>query len=131
VHPGFIGGSIRLAGIAGDAGTDNIFPGCGATPLAWNHMVQIQFLAFENHTAVLAFVLVPFENIVPGKLDLFFGEPIKDHQDDDPWNPDFKRNSVDAFGMWLLVREITPSTKIKCMEFAIRIVKNHVGVSLE
>ena len=87
MHVGFLRGMIRLAGIAGNAGAHDIFPGCRATPITGNNVIQVQILAVKDLAAVLAGVLVALKNIVTCELDFFLGEAIEHHQKNHPWYP--------------------------------------------
>jgi len=88
MHAGFLRGMIRLAGIARNAGAHDIFPGCRATPITGNNVIQVQILAVKHHAAVLAGILVALKNIVSCELDLFLGQAVEHHQKNHPWYPD-------------------------------------------
>lgn len=103
VHADFLRGVVRLAGIASDAGADDVFPGGRAAAVAGNDVVKIQVLAIKRLAAILAGVVIALENVVPGELDFLLGQAVKDSQQNDSRNPDPERNGVDAFGVWLLL----------------------------
>ena len=74
-------------------------------------MVQIEVLAFEAATAVLASVAVALENVVPGKLYLFLRHPVEDHQKNDPGNANLKRDGMDNITLGVVFGKIPPLGK--------------------
>src|SRR5690349_25151159 len=77
MHPGFMRRPVRLDRIALDTRANDVFP-CGwSSPVTGDDMIQVQVLAIKLVTAVLAGVLVPLEDVVPGKLDLFLRQAVK------------------------------------------------------
>ena len=75
-------------------------------------MVEVQVGAVKQSATILAGVMIPLENVVTGKLDLFLGQTIKVEQDDDPRHADVQRDAVqhDRFGR--PDRQITPAGEI-------------------
>lgn len=108
-HSGCLGGFVALAGIAGDAGADDVFPGGGTTGLPRNHVVQIQVRAVKYFAAVLAGVLVSFKNVVAGEFDFFLGIAIEKPKEDYLGNPQSHGDSLEHFGVWVLRRKISPA----------------------
>src|ERR1043166_9534615 len=90
MHASLGGRAVGLARIAPDAGTDNVFPRGRTSPVSRDDMIQVEILPFENFAAILASVAVPLENVVPGELDFLLGQPIEEHQQNDPRNADFE-----------------------------------------
>jgi hypothetical protein len=76
----FVGKPIALPRVAGDAGANNVFPSCLAATIPWKDVIQIQIVSLILPATVLAGVLVPFEDIVPRKLDLFLWQPLEEQQ---------------------------------------------------
>jgi hypothetical protein len=76
-------------------------------------MIQVQILAVEYLTTILARVPVPLEDVMPCELDLFLRHPIKQHQQDHPRNADAERDRADAFGVRFLDGEIVPLPEIE------------------
>src|ERR1700678_3192193 len=62
IHAGLGGCPVGLVGVATDAGTNNVFPGRRAAPVARNDMVEVQILPVKNFAAILAGVFVAFKN---------------------------------------------------------------------
>lgn len=90
VHPGFLRRAIGLLGITRDAGTNNVFPGGGAAPVARDNVIEIQVFAIKSFAAVLAGVFVALENVVTREFDLFLRHVVIDHQEDDARDPNAK-----------------------------------------
>ena len=72
-HVRFARQTVALARIAGDARAHHVFPGRGPTLIAWNDVIQIEFVSIEKLTAVLAGVLVALKDIMARKFTSFFG----------------------------------------------------------
>ena len=113
VQAGFGRSAVRFAGVADDAGADNVLPSGGASPVAGNDMIQIQIFAVKNISAILAGVPVALKNIVPGELDLLLWQPIEHDQQDDARHADFEGDGMDAFGMRFLPASCERSTDSK------------------
>ena len=109
LHPRLVRQAIPLAGIADDAGADDIFPGGLASAIARQHMVDIELATLKMFTAVLAGILIPFKDIEPRELDLLFWEALKEAEDDDSRNADVKRYCLQH--PWLRIGDgkITPA----------------------
>jgi hypothetical protein len=58
-------------------------------------MIKIKILPIENFAAILAGVLVSFENVMPRKLHFLFREMIKYGEQNDAWNSNPKRDRID------------------------------------
>ena len=104
--------SIALARITWNTRAHHIFPGGGSATVAWHDVVKVQIVAIEKMTAVLAGVLVPLENVVPGKFDLLLGKSIEKEQHDDTRNANLERNRRDQFMIGSIGRKISPAFKI-------------------
>ena len=77
-HSRLVGQTIPLAGVAGNARADDIFPGGLAPAIARKDMIDIKPTAIEADAAVLAGVLVPLEDIMTRELDLFLGKAVEE-----------------------------------------------------
>src|SRR5439155_27366424 len=108
--------AIRLERIASHTRADNVFPRGRSTSVARNHVIEIQVFAIKVVTAILARVLVSLEDVVPRKLDLLLRQPIKQHQQNHPRNPNSKGDCVDALWMRFLLRKIVPLVKVEGLE---------------
>ena len=109
MHPSLVRQSIPLAGIADDAGTDDIFPSGLSSSVARQHMVDIELAAVEMFPAVLAGILIPFKNIEPREFDLLFWEAVKEAENDDSWNSDVKRDRLQHPRLRIRAGKITPA----------------------
>lgn len=130
-NAGFLRSAIRLARVALDAGADNVFPGCRAAAIAGNHVIEIQILAVKNFAAILAGVLVAFENIMARELHFLFRKVIEYGEQNHARNSDAKRNRADTFRMRFLLGEFVPLGKAEGAEGTIAAIENRLGVSLE
>ena len=92
-------------------------------------MIEIQFAPIKNRPAILAGVLVPLENIVPGKLHFLFRQSIEEQQDDHARHTDLPRNRRDHFVLRRVHGKIAPAIEIVRQEI-IRLIRRHdVGMS--
>ena len=78
----FLREPVAFAGITRNARADHVLPRCHSSAIARNDVVEIQIRAIKNMPAVLAGVLVAFENIVTGELHFLFRKAIKKEQHD-------------------------------------------------
>jgi hypothetical protein len=102
VESGFLRSAVRFAGVTHYARANDIFPSRRAAPVSRNNVIQIEIFTVENLTAILAFILVSFENVMPGKFHFLLWETIKDDQQNNPRHADLKGNGMNAFRMRLL-----------------------------
>lgn len=77
-------------GIAGNAGANDILPSRRTSAISWNHVIQIEIFPVENTPAILASILISFENIVSRKLNLFLWQSVKKEKQNDTRNPHLK-----------------------------------------
>lgn len=87
-HPCFERCAIAFDCVALDAGTDNVFPICRATPISGDDVVQIEVATIKAFATVLAGIFVAGEDVVTGEFDLFLGEAVVADQKDDLRDPD-------------------------------------------
>jgi len=128
VHGSFLRRVIGFARIARNAGADNVFPSGRPAAVARDDVVQVQILPVKSLAAILALVVVAFENVVPGELDFLFGHPVKHDEQDDARDADSERNGVDALGMRLLLGQILPLVEAEGLEGAVIPAEDSLGV---
>lgn len=111
-HTDLMRAPISLFRITRDAGADDIVPSRCATFVSRDDVVQIQILSLETLAAILASVLIPFEDIVPCELHLFAWHPIKEQEDDDTRDPDAERDGMHHIIIRLADGKIVPTVKV-------------------
>jgi hypothetical protein len=119
---------IALLGITGDARAHHVFPSGCPSAVARHHVIEIQVAPIKYLAAVLAGILVAFENVVPGKLNLLFRKPIENQEYDNAWNANLERNRSDYFMVGRARRNIAPAIEIVREEIIRFIGGNHVRV---
>jgi hypothetical protein len=80
--------TVSLAGIARNAGTDDVFPGGLSAAVPGQDMIEIEIGPVKVNAAILAGVLIALKDVVSGELDFFFGKSVKKTQNDDSRDPD-------------------------------------------
>ena len=85
-HARFLGQPVAFARVTWNARANHVFPRRCPAAIARHHMIEIQIVAIEKMSAVLAGILIAFENVMPRKLYFLFRKPIKKQQDDDAWD---------------------------------------------
>ncbi len=75
-------------------------------------MIEIQLRSLENVAAILAGVLIPLEDVMPGELHFLFRQPIKKEKHNHAWDPDLPRDRGDYFIVWRGGGEIAPTGKV-------------------
>ena len=131
MHVCFKRRAVGLLRIALNAGAHNILPSRRAAAVSRDHMVEIQVLPFKDLPAILAGVLVAFEDVVARELHFFLRHAIEQHQHDHTGNPDAKRNGMNAFRMRLRLGNIVPLLEIVSLKRAVLGVQNDLGVTFE
>ena len=94
-------------------------------------MIQVQILAVENMTAILAGVPVALKNIVPGEFDLLLWQPVEHDQQDDARHADFEGDGMDAFGMRFLPGKIMPLVEVEGLKCPVAAVKDDMGMAFK
>lgn len=93
-------------------------------------MIQIQVPPVFDLAAILAGVGVPLENILPGQLDLFFGNPVKKHEDNDPGNPDPETDGSQGILPLIVLAEFPPAVEVEGPKIIPRpVALHHLGVT--
>ena len=131
VESRFSRSTVRFARVARNARANDIFPSRRAAPVSRDNMIQIEIFTIENLTAILAFILVSFENVMPGKFHFLLRETIEDDQQNNARHADLKGNGMNAFRVRLLSREIVPLIEIKRLEGSALITENHLCLPLK
>jgi len=111
-HPGFMRQAVRLAGVARDAGTDDVFPLHRAAPVARQHVVEIQVAAVKPPGAILAGVVVAFEDVVAREADLLARKAIVDVEDDHLRHADRIGDRVDHLLFGPVAGKVAPTGEI-------------------
>lgn len=131
VHAGFVRGAVALAGVAGNAGTDNVFPRGGPAAVARDDVVEVQVFALENFAAVLAGIIVALEDVVAREFHFLLRHPIIHEEKDDLRHADAEGNGVDGLFVGRVGGDIAPFLKIKSAEGAIGVFHHHLRVALK
>jgi hypothetical protein len=131
MDPGFLRSVIGFLGIALDAGANNVFPRGGAAAVARDDVVEIQILALENDTAILAGVFVALKDVVARELHLFLGHAIIHEEQDDARDADAKGDGGNGFLVRGAFGEIAPFGKIESAERTVLGVDDNLGVALK
>ena len=82
-------GATPFAMIALVAGTDDILPNRCAALGAGNDMIEIELLARQPPTAVLASALIAGVDVIAAKTDLSLGHPVVSDEQNHPRYPDY------------------------------------------
>ncbi len=129
-HVRFARKAVALAGIAGDARANHVFPSRHSSPVTRHNMIQIEFASIESLAAVLAGILVALEDIVASKLYFLFRKPIEHQQYDHPRNANLKRNRRDYVVVRRIRRQIAPAFEIVRQKI-VRVVvgRDNLGVT--
>lgn len=131
MHPRLRWRPVCLARITRNAGANNIFPGRWSATIARHHMVEIQIFAIEKLPAILAGILVPLEDIMPGELHFFLRHSVEQHQDDHPGHTNLERHCGDTFRMRLFLGDIVPFLEVIGLERPIFSVQNYLCMALK
>jgi hypothetical protein len=78
-----------------------------------DNVIQIQIPPIFQLPAVLAGIGVPFEDVLPGQFNLFFRNPVKKHQDNNPWNADSKADGANRILTFIVLAELLPPMEIE------------------
>ena len=76
-HAGLLGGAVAFTAVTGDTGANDIDPGGLTAAVAGDDVVEVEILAFKSFAAILAGVLVSFEDVLAGKFYVFFGKLVE------------------------------------------------------
>lgn len=130
VHAGLVGEFVGFAGVAGDAGANDIFPSGLAAFFAGDDVIEIKFVAIEGMAAVLAGIFIALENVVPGEFDFFFGESVKHEEDNHPGNADAEGDALDHFVFGVVAGEIAPTGEVMGEKIFRLVLGDYLGVAL-
>ena len=113
-HPSFMRKPITLLCITFYARADDVLPSRHSAAVTGHYVVQIEIPLFEQLPAILAGVLVPLEDVVPGELHLLAWHAIEKKQHDDARNANLEGDSVHHlfFLVWRSIRKVAPAVEI-------------------
>jgi hypothetical protein len=131
MKPGFLRRPISFERIAIDARANNIFPGRWPTPVPRDNVVQIQILPVKSFPAILASVLIPFEDVMPGELHLFLWKMIINHQQNNAWDTNPEGDGANRFRMRFLLGKIMPFAEAEGLKRAVRAIEDNLGMALK
>ena len=75
-HVGLAWSPTPFANIAGDTGTNNIFPAADPSLASWDHMVQAEVGRGKLFAAILAQIAIASKDVSAIKLDGLPGDPV-------------------------------------------------------
>ena len=130
LHPCLVGKAVSLARVAGNAGTDNIFPSGLSTAVARKDMVDVEIRPVEVNAAILTGVFVALEDVVSRELDFFFWKPVKKTKNDDPGNPDFQRDGLEHSRFGIGDGKMPPTGKIMGQKIARPVGRDNLRMPL-
>lgn len=128
-HLRFLRQPVALAGITFDAGTDDILPSRRSTAVTRDHVIKVEVAPLKKLAAVLARILVPLENIVPGEFYFFLRQTIEKQQHDHARDPNLPRNRRHQFVVGRSRGDIAPAFEIVSQEIIRLVGGNDMGVS--
>lgn len=94
-HVGFVRKTIAFPGVAGDAGTHDVFPTRFSTALTWQDVVEVEVFAIKLTRTILTRVMIAFVDVLPRKFDLLARQAIEEQKDNDCRN-----SNVEAHRMY-------------------------------
>ena len=128
-HVHFSRKSVALTRIAGDAGTNHVFPRRCSAPIARHNVVEVEFAPIKNLAAVLASVLVALKNIVASELYVLFRKPIEKQQHDHTRDTDLERNRRYHFMVGRVRGQIAPAFEIVRQEIVGVVRRDNLGMT--
>ena len=131
MQSGFLRRAIGFLRIAFNAGANDVFPSRRTAAVARNDVIQIQILSFKYEPAVLAGIFVALKDVVARELDLFFRQPVVNHQQNDSRHADAKGNGVNGFFVRCVFRNVAPFLKIESAERTVIGVDNDLRLALK
>ena len=78
-----------------------------------DNVIQIQIPPIFQLPAVLAGIGVPFEDVLPSQFNLFFRNPVKKHQYNNPWNTDSEADGANCILTLIVLAELLPPMEIE------------------
>lgn len=131
VHASLRRSVVRFAGIARDAGTNNVFPRGRTTTIARNNVVEVQLASVKHPAAILAGVFIAFKNIVPGKFDFLFRHPVVHEQQNDARHANAKGDGMNEFFVRSIGGNIAPFLKTEGAERAVWVIHHDLRLTLK
>ena len=128
---GFLRRAIGLLGIALDTGAHNVLPCRRAAAVAGDDVIQVQIAPIKDFAAILAGVVVAFEDVVARELHFLLRHAVEEAKENHSRHANAERNRVNAFRMRLLVGEVVPLGEIVGLERAICVIENDLRVAFK
>ena len=128
-HVHFSRKAVALTRIAGDAGTNHIFPRRRPAAIARHNVVEIEFASIKNLTAVLASVLVALKHVVARKLYFLFRKTIEKQQHNHTRDTNLERNRRDHLVVGRVRGQITPAFEIVRQKIVRLVGRDDLGVT--
>lgn len=129
-HIGLVREAVAFAGVAGDAGADDVFPSGLAAALTGKNVIEVESVPVEASGAILAGVVVAFIDVLPGEFDFLAGEAVKLAEDDDGGNADEETHGLDHFPSGIALGEVMPSGEVVGEIIVVLITPDDMGVLL-
>ena len=100
--------AVTLAAVTGHAGADDVFPGSLAAAITRDDVIEIEILAVELNSAVLAGVVIALEDIMPRELHFLFGHAIEEKEKDDLGHANLEGDGADDIGPFVAAGKAEP-----------------------
>ena len=130
LQAGLVRKSVALPGIAGDARANDVLPRGLTAAISRKDVIQVQFVAFKNLATILAGVPITLEDIVSGKLDLFFRQAFKEQQHDDSRDANAHRNRSNHLRFGIDLGKVAPTREVMRQIVVRPVGGDNLGVSL-
>lgn len=130
-HTGLVGEAVGFAGITADAGADDVFPGGFTAAITRDDVVEVEVFAGEVLAAVLADILVAFEDVDAGELEFLAREFVEPGEQDHARHADDGARGVDGidgFERRIIAGEIHPVHKVEDTK-VVFVMVDDVGVA--
>ena len=127
-HVRFLRETIPFLRITGDARANHVFPGRHPPAIARDDVIKVEIDPIKNIPAVLAGILVPLKNVMPGKFHFLLRKPIEEEKYDNARHPDFPGNGGNQFMIRRVGRKAAPTVKIVGQKIIRFVGRNDMGV---
>lgn len=81
---------IPFAGVAGNAGANDILPCRLSSTVTWQHVIDIQIVTLEEFPAVLACVLITLKDVEAREFHFFLRQSVEEAKNNDAGNTDLE-----------------------------------------
>lgn len=129
-HIGLVREAVPFAGIAGNAGADDVFPSGLAAALTGKDVIEVESVPVEALSTVLAGVVVSFVDVLPGEFDFLAGETVELAEDDDSGYADEKTHGLDHFPGGFALGKVMPTREVVGEIIVVLVAPDNVGVLL-